>query len=60
MTGDARCKFCGARIVYARNMDNGKIVPLDQRPALYQIYHQEQGLECERLGGEVAVNHHAT
>lgn len=62
MTGEAKCKYCGRLILYARNVETGKDVPIDTAPAIYEAFNDPRhlGTECKRLRGLVGVNHFAT
>ena len=62
MTSRVKCKGCGRLILYARNVETGKDVPIDTVPAIYEAFHEPShlGAECKRLRGLVGVNHFAT
>lgn len=55
----AKCKGCGKEIVWVEV--NGKPVPLDTRPAVYQYYEHDGKLKGVRVPREqYAVSHFVT
>lgn len=40
------CKGCNAPIVWARNTQTGKMIPMDPRPVCYAWHEADGGLIC--------------
>jgi len=59
----ARCKGCGAEILWARN-ENGKKIPLDAKAPVYVLtIREDMGIEarCQRAEkGRAFVSHFST
>jgi hypothetical protein len=60
----AKCKGCGATIIWALNPVTGKTVPIDPKPPIYRVIEVNAKVECIREEVEspdiLGVSHFAT
>ncbi len=57
----APCKGCGRGILWAQNMANGKMIPLDPGAIVYELTSAPEGdATCARAEPRFKVSHFAT
>lgn len=57
----ATCKGCGRGILWAQNMANGKMIPLDPGAIVYEMTSAPEGeATCARAEPRFKVSHFAT
>jgi len=55
-----KCRGCGKDIIFAKNSDGKGIIPLDPRPAVYQVIEQPDGSAVAVRDKNYMVTHFAT
>lgn len=62
----ARCRGCGADIIFAKCRDTGKLIPLDCKAPVFITSvtgvdkYNQTAYACERAGEAMMVSHFAT
>ena len=57
----SNCKTCQAPIVWAKNRETGKTVPIDMKPPVYSLFEEEDGsVTAVNLKTAAGVNHFLT
>lgn len=56
---ERHCK-CGAKIVFAEDVENGETIPLDAVAPTYSYWFEDGKAKCSRAGRSVCVSHFAT